>query len=458
MSAAVRSRRNGRALLVAVTLLACAAVGFAQETSVPARLTIEQALGLAASNQPLIQQAQAAVQAAQARVGQAQSSYYPNLNGTFSYMRVEPDQSFTFNFPPLPPMSFSLLPVDNWDFHLGFNQVIYQFGKRGAQVKLAESGVAAARIGVEQIRISLVFQTAQLFYASLFLREQVRALDSQMENLRQHLAGIQVREQTGSATQFEVLSTQVKISSLQSQRTEAENQYSKQRIALLQIVGMDPASDIGLTGEFIEGPEPGDVQSFIADAMVNRPEIRQALEAEGAAELNRQVAAASGLPTLSARATMGYKNGELPKIDALTFNWTAGLVLNVPLFQGFLTTRQIEEGQQRLEAAKENTVAVRRTLTTQVLQVYQDVLSARQQAVIAAMGLEQARRMVEVAKVQYDIGVINNLEYLDSQTALLMAQITRLSAAYREVLSEYALQQAAGRLPGTSGVLPADSR
>jgi outer membrane protein TolC len=444
--------------VIAVTLLAAAAgSGFAQEQAASASLTVEQALNLAVSNQPLIQQAQAAVQAAQSRVGQAQSSYYPNLSGALSYMRVEPDQSFVFDFPPLPPLSFSLLPVDNWDFHLGLNQIIYQFGKRGVQVRLAENGVAAARIGVEQIRTSLVFQTAQLFYASLFLREQVRALDSQLENLRQHLAGIQVREQTGSATQFEVLSTQVKIASLQSQRTEAENQYSKQRIALLQMVGIDPASEIGLSGEFSEGAEPADVQTFIADAAANRAEIRQAIEAEEAADLNRTLSASSGLPTLSARGTLGYKNGELPDINAMTFNWTVGLLLNVPLFQGFYTARQIEEGQQRLAAAKANTAAVRRTLTTQVLQAYQDLMSARQQVVIAGTGLDQARRMVEVAKVQYDIGVITNLEYLDSQTALLQAQLTRLSVSYREVLSEYALQQAAGRLPVALGALPTGS-
>ncbi|MGA2480004.1 MAG: TolC family protein, partial [Spirochaetia bacterium] len=451
-------RRGARSLVIAVMLLVAAAGGgFAQEQAASAPLTVEQALNLAVSNQPLIQQAQAAVQAAQSRVGQAQSSYYPNLSGTFSYMRVEPDQSFAFDFPPLPPLSFSLLPVDNWDFHLGLNQIIYQFGKRGVQVRLAENGVAAARIGVEQIRTSLVFQTAQLFYASLFLREQVRALDSQLENLQQHLAGIQVREQTGSATQFEVLSTQVKIASLQSQRTEAENQYSKQRIALLQMVGMDPSSEIALSGEFAEGAEPADVQTFIADATANRAEIRQAIEAEEAADLNRTLSASSGLPTLSARGTLGYKNAELPDINAMTFNWTAGLLLNVPLFQGFYTARQIEEGQQRLAAAKANTAAVRRTLTTQVLQAYQDLMSARQQVVIAGTGLDQAGRMVEVAKVQYDIGVITNLEYLDSQTALLLAQLTRLSASYREVLSEYALQQAAGRLPVALGALPAGS-
>ena len=108
-----------------------------------------------------------------------------------------------------------------------------------------------------------------------------------------------------------------------------------------------------------------------------------------------------GLPTLSARGALGYKNAELPDINALTFNWTAGLLLNVPCSRVSYTVRQIEEGAQRLAAAKENTAAVRRTLTTQVLQAYQDLMSARQQVVIAGTVLDQARRMVDVAKIQY---------------------------------------------------------
>jgi outer membrane protein TolC len=52
-----------------------------------------------------------------------------------------------------------------------------------------------------------------------------------------------------------------------------------------------------------------------------------------------------------------------------------------------------------------------------------------------------------VAKIQYDIGIISNLEYLDAQTALETANVSNLSAIYKEVLSEYALRQAAGEAP-----------
>jgi outer membrane protein TolC len=72
------------------------------------------------------------------------------------------------------------------------------------------------------------------------------------------------------------------------------------------------------------------------------------------------------------------------------------------------------------------------------------VRTAGQQVAISAAALDQASQMVEVAKLQYDIGVISNFEYLDAQTALETANVSNLSARYKEVLSEYALQQAAG--------------
>lgn len=52
--------------------------------------------------------------------------------------------------------------------------------------------------------------------------------------------------------------------------------------------------------------------------------------------------------------------------------------------------------------------------------------------------------MLEVVKLQYDLGMLTNLEYLDAQAALERAQLGSLQGRYREVLSEYALKLATG--------------
>jgi outer membrane protein TolC len=420
-------------------------------------LTVEQAVSRARTNQPLIQQALSAVEAARARIGEAQSQYYPTVSGTASYNRLS-DESFAITS-VLPPFlasqvpsqyqallaaPFSLVPVNNWDFNLGLNQVITQFGKRDVQVKLAESALAAARIGVDQVTTMISYQAAQVFYTTLFLQEQGKALDVQYDNLQQHLRVILVREQTGSATRLEDLSTQVRMAALQSQRADVESQLQKQKIALRQLTGLSPAAEIALSGSFDPGPAPAEDASLVDSALQKRPELRQAAEAESAAELNQRLATMGPRPTVSAHASMGYRNGALPDINTPVFNWVAGVQVNVPIFQGFLWARSQDEAGKKLEGARKNISAARLNATTQVLQAAQDVRAARQQVEISAGALQQAREMVEVAKVQYDIGVISNLEYLDAQTALETANVSNLAAMYKEVLSEYALRQAAG--------------
>ena len=244
------------------------------ETGARITLTVDQAISRALGNQPLIQQAQAVVEAARARVGEANSAYFPFVSGTASYNRLS-DESFAIasllppastlaqlgitippNIAPLLNNPLSLVPVNMWDFNLGLNQVIFQFGKRGIQVRLAENGVSAAQLGVEQIRTSLGFQAAQGFYSVLFLRGQLTALDEQLHNLQEHLAATQIKAQAGAATRYDELSTEVRISSLQSQRIEAETQYEKQLIGLKQLLGIDESTGIELSGDFTP-PGPG---------------------------------------------------------------------------------------------------------------------------------------------------------------------------------------------------------
>ncbi len=435
-------------IAAAIFLLTSGFFAEAQSTTVGVTLTVEQAVARAVENQPMIQQAQAVVESARARVGEAQSSYYPNISGTGLYTRLEPNQSFTF--PGLG--TFSLAPEDNWDFHVGLSQVITQFGKRDVQVKMAESGVTAARIGVDQARMGIAYQAAQIFYTVLFLQKQGKALDAQVDNLQQHLQVIQVREQTGSATRLEELSTQVRMAALQSQRTDVENQFQKQEIALRPLPGLESSDEIVISGAFEPGQQPPDAQSLVESALQKRPEVRQAIEAENAADLNQRLTFDSLYPTLSARGSIGYRNGLLPRTDNLTLNMAASVQLNVPIFQGFLWARSMDEARNRLEAAKAGSLSVRLSVTTQVLQAVQDLQSARRQVTISSGALEQARQMVEVAKVQYDIGIITNLEYLDSQTALETASLSHLAAMYREVLSEYALRQAAGESLSDQGL------
>jgi len=341
-------------------------------------------------------------------------------------------------------VTFSLAPEDNFDFHVGLNQVVYEFGQRGLQVKLAQSGVEAAQIGMEQIRSSLAYQTAQSFYTVLLLAQEVAALDEQLADLSEHLAAIQKKEQTGSATIYDVLSTEVRVAAMRNQRIEAENSFKRQLIALKALVGVEPGQPLTLSGSLEPAPIAGAPQELLSQAFTQRAELAQANETVKSAELSVKLAKRGGLPSLSAYAQAGFKTGLLPSVNQLTFNWNAGAAVNVPIFAGLQRVKSIEQAQAKLAAAQSALDSERQTVTTQVLQAYQDRQASQDQAGNSLVQLSQAEQMLKVAKVQYDLGTVTNLDYLDSQSSLEQARLERLTALYHEVIADYVLKAAIG--------------
>jgi len=65
----------------------------------------------------------------------------------------------------------------------------------------------------------------------VYLQEAMKIKDTQIETLKQHLEFIQKKEETGSSTEYEVLSTKVRLSNAENQKVDIEtarktsNQY-----------------------------------------------------------------------------------------------------------------------------------------------------------------------------------------------------------------------------------------
>ena len=430
--------------MILASLSAGAALVAAQSSGTrPLIVGIDDAVAKAVSNQPLILQAEANVAAARAKEAQAKSAYLPNVSAAASYLRLEPQEGAVFG-----PAKFIMTPEDIWDFHFQAGVLVYDFGKRELQVKLAESGVEAASVGIDQIKTSIAFQTAQAFETALFLRSEVKALDEQLGTLQQHLQDTQKREETGSSTHYDVLTTQVRLASVKSQRIDAAGQYAKQRIALKQLMGLGPDEDFDLQGDFALVQPSGDAKAAQAAAMSQRSDIAQALTAEKQAQLGLDLAKLGHLPSISAQAQAGYKDGVLTfdnaDINKLMLNWNLGVMVSVPIFDGLLTERRGEEAGAKLAAARSGTEALKRSIAAQVLQALQDVESSHQQTDNSLAQLAQAQEALNMAKIQYEIGVGTNLEYLDSQTSLELAKLNNLGATYRELLSQLQLKQALG--------------
>ncbi len=410
------------------------------QTPVQDSLSVQEAVRIAIRNNPAIMKAADDINATEAGVKQSRSSYFPDMNGSASYSRIGPVQELT-----VPGLgSFSLFPENNYDISLGLQQNVYDFGRRSAGVELAKSGVKLSRDNLDAVKSSLAYQTIQTFYTILLLQENIAVVENQIFDLEQHQKIAEKRVQTGSATEFDVLTTRVRVASAQSAKLDIVDMLKKQNIRLRQLLAVSDDAPLRLKGEFTINPPPDSVGPLISLALNQRPEILLSKDSESAARIQYKLASMGKMPMINMSLSYGFKNGYFPNLNALKANWVAGMRLQVPVFEGFRTRYRKEESHARVRAAIHHQDDMTNLVVSQVKQAFSEVRTSNEKLKNAELQVRQAEQALSMAKVRYQAGVITNLDLLDAETSNAQANQVFLRAKYDYVTSQYRLEQATG--------------
>lgn len=407
----------------------------------PDSITVEQAVRLTLENHPLVQQAGYGVAAADARVGASRSPYYPDISLTGAYELLEPVPEI--DFPGLG--SFKLYPANNYDVHLGLRQTLYDFGRISTGVQLAESARRSAADYVDVVKSNLAYQTIAAFDAMLILHRSIAVLDEQIEALKQHLAVSVKKIEAGTATDFDSLTTEVRIASARNDRIDAVKSLETQEIIFRQLTGLPSDSPVTPKGAIDARPVRLNPDSVLAAAKRQRPELVVLRDAENTAAVQARLASLGDRPSLSLNVTSGFKNGYIPDLNEWKANVAAGVLLMVPVFNGHRTRHQEEETDADIRSARARTADAERQVGSEVDQAIAGVKSSLEKIENSAVQVAQAEAALAQAQAQYDAGVATNLDVLDVQTALSGAKLIRLRAIYEYMVGMNALDKATGK-------------
>lgn len=423
------------------TLLLFFGIRYSQAGS-PDSLTLDNAIRMAIDNYPSIKAATSSVAAADAQIIQSRSGYLPTVEGIADYARLDPVSEFT-----LPDIgTMPLFPANNYDFHVGARQILYDFGRRSAAVENAKSGKASAFENVESIKAGLAYQVVDVFYSILYLQENEEVLKKQIAALEEHLDITRKRLQAGTVTDFEVLTTQVRIANTRNQIIDNSTALANQKSILRAMTGINDNGQLNIIGNFYSDSLRLNSDSLKALALNNLPELKLSHNAERTAETQYRLASLGDRPSLAASITFGYKNGYTPDLDKLKANWVGALEIQAPIFNGFLTHGRKTQAEANLNAAKYRTQDLERRAISGVEQVISNVMAARERLATSEPQVAQAEQALSMAQARYKAGTATNLDLLDAETALANARLVRLKAMYDLTRNQYALKKAVGEI------------
>ena len=439
-----KSKLTRTASIAATALmLACPSPATATEEPAKAPLTLETAIQLVRENNPALKAASEEVTAADARVRQSRSGWFPQITASAGYTHLDPVSEMSIGGGP----AIQFVPYDNYDAKVTAQATLFDFGKRGSQVNLALSGRKIAQQSRELTQRELSWQTVQLFYGVLFIRESINVEQKEIAALNKALDYTTKRYHAGSATRFDVLSTEVRIAAARSRKLDLEQALCHNELNLRRLTGIENNIPLQLKGSFAITPAAtGKNSELVAQALQQRLELKLSVEGEKAAREHRALAIKKGLPVVTGSISYGVTNGFQPDIHEMRNNFAGGVRLEVPLFTGFRNSAEQQEASALMRAATLRRIDTEQQVKTDVEESLRALQTASEKITTTEAQVKQAELAAEHARARYENGMATALDLLDTEASLSQAELARLQAAYTCIIESYTLKRVTGEI------------
>ena len=419
--------------------LACCLLAFARpgagQDIVPTRLTLAEALSLAAERNPEFAAARNAIEIAEADRQQAARRPNPALTvDSAGYPRLEPN-------PPIATEQGSS------ELTVRFDQELALRGRRRLRIEAAEAGIDQARFASRNRLRQLELAVKRAYMQAALAAADRAVAQASLEEIDKVLGVTRARFDEGEISGAEFRRLQVERLRFVDDVFAAELAFRNARSELLALLG---AADLTQQIEIAEplapppaggaplGVAPPAVErsTLVARALEARPDVLAARQevrrAESETRLQRALRAPN--PTVGA----GYRRDF--GANALVF----GVTIPVPLFNS-LNAGGVERAAAELRRAANEAAAAELTVRLNVQQASNAVDINRERiAYIEREYLTPARESREIVLASYRLGAVNLIDFLDAQRAYRDTVRTYNRALYEGRISTFELEAAVG--------------
>lgn len=402
------------------------------------KLALKDCIEIALKGHPGIRSSSGVLDAAAGRVVQAASPYYPHLQATTGYSESRSTGG-----------AFGETVQKGYATTLSVNQLLYDFGRTGNAHDAAKAGFHSAGRDRDRVVQEIVLDVKQAFFALLQAEKLLNVAQKTLEQSESHLRQAQAFFRAGSRPKFDVTRAEVEMNNSLLGVITAKNNLRLSAIGLNRSMGREPgiAVEVQETAAAFAVLPP--LPQAEAEALMARPEMLKA-EADVETASARVRAERSGYyPNITANGSYTWAQGTAEsgmfKGD-LGNSWTAGVSLNLPIFEGGLTRGRVGEARANLLVAEAQRDSLKHTILLAVNQAYADYEGAALRVEVMESSLRKAQENLDIAQGRYQAGVGPYIEVTDAQVASIKAETDHVQAQYDLRIAVARLEMAMGRI------------
>jgi outer membrane protein len=403
-------------------------------------LALKDIIRLVVTTHPAVKVAEEAINNADSRIGLAKTGYNPDVDLTGSFSNLGPVTKLT-----IPDMgTFQLFPENNYSAAINYRQVVYDWGRTRQNIGFENQNKVIGKQTFEQVKQKLSFIAVNNFYTLLFLQSAIMIKEEQLVALNEHLGQINKMMETGSATEYQVLSTKVRISTVESQRIDLIAALTAQQAALNSLIGSDQSTNPIVKTELTSEPPVLPSDSLLSYALHNRDEVILNQQRTSLAEQRYGIVKLANKPTFNFLASGGAKNGYVPYLQEIKANYVVGVGIRVPIYDGSKNKFNLLQAQSAITQLAYESEYTKRNVSNELVDAEVYMLASEKKVSQYNLQLEQALKAYSLAETSFRAGVITNLDLLDSNTSVSESRLLLLKAKIDYSASIYKLKAALG--------------
>ena len=321
-------------------------------------------------------------------------------------------------------------------------QLWESLGLSGDQVELAVEQARESRLG-------MVTSVKQAFYAVLLAKASFDVYNAVYENALENYKLTEMRYNSQKASELDFTRAKSSLAAAIPNMYNAENAIELALWQLKAVIGLDLDMNIDVEGSLEELSQQmfRDIVEGEEASLENNSQLRQ-LEQQ-AEMIQRQIRMQqyAFIPTLSLAFAFNY-SAMAEDLDFSNYRWTPysyiGLQLSIPIFSGGQRYHQIKQTRvqaqeleyQRTYAERQIRIAIRQSLATM------DTAMKTYEA--AKDALESAEKAYSIAAMSYQVGRSTLTDLNNTELVLTQTKMQAVQAVYNFVMAKAALEQTLG--------------
>ena len=417
-----------RASLLFVVILSSSRLQ-AQDSAIPSRLTLEEAIRLAVARNPSLAAARNDIEA---------------LEGDSMAASQRLNPAVTFEEEDLPIRANPGRFFGTQEITLRFDYEIERGGRRQLRTESARQAVEAQKLTSRDWVRRIELEVKRTFSRMVLAKSNLETSRLILEQAERMIGLNRVRLQQGDISALDLNRIEVEKLRFQDDVFQADLMLRNSKSSLLALLNapdlsqdVDVVGTLRVTNQISEAglPPRAPLDELFRIALRKRPDIASALQQKARADTETRLQRAMRSPNMTVGG--GYKR------NAIDNSFVVGLTLPLQVFNrnqgGILRADAEQKRSANLEAA------LQKQMQLEIQQAYNAVEINRQRVeYIRTQHLGKAEETSKVTLISYSLGGATLIDYLDAQRTYRDALRIYNQALFDERISLYELASAIG--------------